>query len=374
MDYKLNFINRKSFIFKISQLFLGAIAFISFPLGNYLDRKSMDISNKLKISKLPESGPWHTIDPFLFCVHHNDNYPLANNNMGPNSSLDNRNIGNDFSNLNGWSMYHGEKIPGFPRHPHRGFETITIVDKGLIDHSDSLGFSARYGDGDVQWLTAGDGIQHSEMFPLLNTKRSNPTDFFQIWINLKSDKKRVSPNFSMFWKNEIPKIEEFDKNKLGTEIELIAGEYDGYIAPTPPPNSWAQDKNNFVMISKITMESKAMWKLPEVESGVLRTLYIYDGSGISINNQIINSGYMVEVNSSEDILIIALNSKTKILLLQAKPINEPVVKYGPFVMNTRKEIEEAFRDYNKTSFGDWAWNDDGPVHGKEYKKFAIGDN
>ena len=374
MDIKLNSIDRNKFIIKISHIFLSLLALINFPFANYMKTKIMGKPNTLRISKLPDNGPWPTVDPFLFCVHHNDNYPTANNKMGPDSSLDNRDIGNDFSNLNGWSMYHGEKIPGFPRHPHRGFETITIVEKGLIDHSDSLGFSARYGDGDVQWLTAGDGVQHSEMFPLLNTNKSNPTDFFQIWINLKSDKKRVTPNFSMFWKNEIPTIKEFDKNKLETEIELIAGVYNGYTAPTPPPNSWAQDKENFVMIGKISMESKAVWKLPHVESGVFRTLYIYNGSGISINNQIIDSGYMVEINTNENISITSLDNKTQILLLQAKPINEPVVKYGPFVMNTREEIEEAFSDYKKTSFGDWAWNNDGPVHGKEYKKFAIGDN
>ena len=95
----------------------------------------------LKVSKLPESGPWPTSDPFLFCVHHKDIYPKANNNMGPDAKLDQRNIGSDFSNIDGWSMYHGDKIPGFPKaSSYRGFETITIVDKGLIDHSDSLGF------------------------------------------------------------------------------------------------------------------------------------------------------------------------------------------------------------------------------------------
>jgi len=374
MDIKLDSIDRNKFIIKITHIFLSLLALINFPFANYMKTKIMGKPNTLRISKLPDNGPWPTVDPFLFCVHHNDNYPIANSKLGPDSSLDNRNIGDDFSNLNGWSMYHGEKIPGFPRHPHRGFETITIVEKGLIDHSDSLGFSARYGDGDVQWLTAGDGVQHSEMFPLLNTNKSNPTDFFQIWINLKSDKKRVTPNFSMFWKKEIPRINEFDKNKLKIEIELIAGEYNGYAAPNPPRNSWAQDKENAVMIWKISMESKAIWELPQVELGVLRTLYIYNGSGISINNQMIDSGYMVEINTNENISITSLDNKTQILLLQAKPINEPVVKYGPFVMNTREEIEEAFSDYKKTSFGDWAWNDDGPVHGKEYKKFAIGDN
>ena len=374
MDIKLDSIDRNKFIIKITHIFLSLLALINFPFANYMKTKIMGKPNTLRISKLPDNGPWPTVDPFLFCVHHNDNYPIANSKLGPDSSLDNRSIGDDFSNLNGWSMYHGEKIPGFPRHPHRGFETITIVEKGLIDHSDSLGFSARYGDGDVQWLTAGDGVQHSEMFPLLNTNKSNPTDFFQIWINLKSDKKRVTPNFSMFWKKEIPRINEFDKNKLKIEIELIAGEYNGYAAPNPPRNSWAQDKENAVMIWKIRMESKAIWELPQVELGVLRTLYIYNGSGISINNQMIDSGYMVEINTNENISITSLDNKTQILLLQANPINEPVVKYGPFVMNTREEIEEAFSDYKKTSFGDWSWNDDGPVHGKEYKKFAIGDN
>ena len=363
---------RKQFVKKISRIYLGLIALINFPFAK--TTKLSEILNMLKVSQLPENSPWPTSDPFLFCVHHNDNYPKANNKMGPDSSLDNRNIGSDFSNLNGWSMYHGDTIPGFPRHPHRGFETITIVENGLIDHSDSLGSSGRYGDGDTQWLTAGDGIQHSEMFPLFNTNKSNPIDFFQIWINLKSDKKRVTPNFSMFWKNEIPKIIEFDKNRLRTEIELIAGKYKEHIAPKPPSNSWAYDRNNSVNIWKIKMEGNAKWELPKVESGIARTLYIYKGSGISINNQIIKSDYMIEINTSENILISSLNNETHLLLLQAKPIKEPVVKYGPFVMNTKEEIHEAINDYNKTGFGDWAWKDIGPVHGKEYKKFAIGDN
>jgi len=371
MRNKIKLIDRKHFFKKISKIYFGIITLINFPFAMRI--KTMGNNNLLNISKLPKTGPWDTFDPFLFCVHHNDNYPKANNQMGPDEKLDNREIGNDFSNLNGWSMYHGENIPGFPRHPHRGFETITIVEKGLIDHSDSLGYSARYGDGDVQWLTAGDGIQHSEMFPLLDTNESNPIDFFQIWINLKSDNKRVTPNFSMFWKNEIPKVIEFDKNKLKIEIELIAGKYKNTIAPNPPSDSWANDKDNFVNIWKINMASNAKWELPKVDLGISRTLYIYNGNGISINNQKIKSGHIIQLNTNDNILISALNKGVKILLLQAKPINEPVVKYGPFVMNTRKEIQEAFNDYNKTSFGDWSWDDDGPVHGREYKKFAISD-
>src|ERR1700750_561347 len=108
-------------------------------------------------------------DTVAFCVPHDDAYPKGNGRFGPDASLAGRAIGQDFGGKDGWSMYHGESVPGFPSHPHRGFETVTIVRQGLTDHSDSLGAAARFGGGDVQWLTAGKGIVHSEMFPLLET-------------------------------------------------------------------------------------------------------------------------------------------------------------------------------------------------------------
>ena len=365
-------INRYQFLKQIIQFFFSIVAFVNFPLANI--KKTLSSKKKFKTSALPDSGPWPTSDPFLFCVHHVDNYPKANDNMGPDENLNGRNIGNDFSNIDGWSMYHGEKIPGFPRHPHRGFETITIVDKGLIDHSDSMGYSARYGDGDVQWLTAGDGIQHSEMFPLLNKNKPNINNFFQIWINLKSSKKRVAPNFSMLWKDEIPKITEYDINNKKTEIEIIAGSYKGNNAPAPPPNSWANDKDNYVNIWKIKLDKNAQFVLPRVNTDIFRSLYFYKGDSIIVNDQEIKSRMMIEVDNFDELEIASINDESYILLLQAKPINEPIVKYGPFVMNSREEIQEAFNDYQKTGFGDWDWDDDGPVHGDEYKKFAIGDN
>src|SRR5262245_42408334 len=106
--------------------------------------------------------PWETADPFLFCVHHDDAYPAGNDRLGPAASLAGRDLGMDFAGKDGWSMYHGDVVPGFPQHPHRGFETVTIVRRGLIDHSDSLGAVARFGHGDVQWLPAGRGIPHPE--------------------------------------------------------------------------------------------------------------------------------------------------------------------------------------------------------------------
>src|SRR5882672_6592952 len=98
----------------------------------------------------PLGFPWQTCDPFLFCMHHNDGYPEGNEALGPNASLAGRNLGQDFEGKDNWRMYHGETVPGFPQHPHRGFKTVTIVRRGLIDHSDSLGTAARYGRGDIQ--------------------------------------------------------------------------------------------------------------------------------------------------------------------------------------------------------------------------------
>ncbi len=141
----------------------------------------------------PLGFQWATVDPFLFCVHHVDDYPAGNEAMGPDASLDGRDLGMDLAGADGWRMYHGTTVPGFPQHPHRGFETVTFVRRGLIDHSDSLGATARFGRGDVQWLTAGKGVVHCEMFPLVERDRPNPLELFQIWLNLPAADKMVEP-------------------------------------------------------------------------------------------------------------------------------------------------------------------------------------
>src|SRR5687767_12725622 len=162
------------------------------------------------IGLTPLAFPWQTRDPFLFCVHHDDRYPLGNAQMGPAASLAGRNIGMDFEGIDGWRMYHGEIVPGFPAHPHRGFETVTVARRGYIDHSDSLGATARFGRGDVQWMTAGGGIVHSEMFPLVERSAPNPVELFQIWLNLPAADKLVEPHFTMLWGDHIPRHEARD--------------------------------------------------------------------------------------------------------------------------------------------------------------------
>ncbi len=159
----------------------------------------------LVLQRVPLGFQWATADPFLFCVHHLDLYPAGNAQFGPQGSLAGRSIGNDFEPRDGWRMYHGSTVPGFPEHPHRGFETITFARKGYIDHSDSLGASARFGRGDVQWMTAGSGVVHCEMFPLLSPDGPNTVELFQIWMNLPADDKMVDPYFTMLWSEQIPR-------------------------------------------------------------------------------------------------------------------------------------------------------------------------
>ncbi|MEZ4309507.1 MAG: pirin family protein [Polyangiaceae bacterium] len=206
--------------------------------------------------------PWETADPFLFCVHHDDAYPKGNERMGPAAPLAGRNLGQDFEGKDGWRMYHGRVVPGFPQHPHRGFETVTIARRGYIDHSDSLGAAARFGRGDVQWLTAGGGIVHSEMFPLLECEADNPVELFQIWLNLPSADKLVEPHFAMLWSHEIPRLTFTDSASRQTEVTVIAGQLGDRKPPSPPPRSWASRPDTDVAIWTIRMSPGATFELP----------------------------------------------------------------------------------------------------------------
>ena len=167
-------------------------------------------------------------------------------------------------------------------HPHRGFETITIVRHGLVDHADSMGAAGRYGNGDVQWMTAGKGVQHSEMFPLLSIEKDNPLELFQIWLNLPSAKKMSDPHFSMFWSENIPKINLESSNHKKSLVEIIAGNFGNTKSLNPPPNSWASNSLNEVAIWNVIMEKDAKITLPKASEGVNRMLYFYEGQELVI--------------------------------------------------------------------------------------------
>ena len=323
---------------------------------------------------LPLGHQWPTVDPFLFCVHHDDTYPAATADMSPNATLSGRNIGQDFSHKDGWSMYHGSIVPGFPAHPHRGFETVTIVRKGLIDHSDSLGATARFGQGDVQWLTAGKGIVHAEMFPLLNTLESNPLELFQIWLNLPAASKMVDPHFTMFWANDIPGRVTEDANGLQTYVSVVAGQLTDTDKPikalSPPPDSWAAQVKADVAIWTLRMTPGARWTLPAAKAGTRRNLYFFKGQSVLIGGQEVHSHGAIELQGDVTAELINGSEESEFLLLQGKPIAEPVAQYGPFVMNTQAEIRQTIADYQSTQFGGWPWVDPAPTHGHDPARLA----
>lgn len=319
----------------------------------------------------PLGFPWQTQDPFLFCVHHQDFYPKGNDVMGPAATLKGRALGQDFApNKEGWRMYHGEQVPGFPAHPHRGFETVTIVTKGLVDHSDSLGAAGRFGFGDVQWMTAGKGVQHCEMFPLLHKDKENPLELFQIWLNLPKAKKLTAPHFAMLWDDMIPTYKATGINGKSTEVKVVAGRIEMIHAPAPAPDSWAATENNEVAIWTIKMEPGAQWNLPTASAQANRSLYFYDGSSIKVAGKQFSTHQAIELLADKEVILENGDTESYLLLLQGKPINEPVVQHGPFVMNTQAEIQQAMNEYRQTEFGGWPWPSYENVHPREKSRFA----
>ena len=323
----------------------------------------------------PLGFPWQTQDPFLFCAYHKDHYPAGDEDMKISSiELEGRNIGSDFMLKDNFRMYHGRAIPGFPYHPHRGFETITINIEGVVDHSDSIGAAGRFMGGDVQWMTAGRGVLHSEMFPLINTDADNPLEMMQIWLNLPRSSKMVDPHFKMLWKEDIPIIRYQDHDDLKTDVKLVTGSLGTNNGLAPTPDSWAANPNNAVCIYTVDMEAHAKWTIPKTIAIANRTLYYYSGNGISIGDQLIGVNQLVELEADQEITLSNGSTSSQFLVLEGVPINEPVVQHGPFVMNTREEIQQTMREYGRTQFGGWPWPETEYVHDRDKGRFALHSN
>jgi len=323
------------------------------------------------LETVPLGPQWPTIDPFLFCAHHRDGYPPGNDELGPAAPLAGRELGMDFAGVDGWNMYHGAVVPGFPQHPHRGFETVTIVRRGLIDHFDSLGATARFGRGDVQWLTAGRGINHSEMFPLVDRERTNPLELFQIWLNLPAAEKLTDPYFTMIWDHDVPRVAHTDAGGRATEVAVVAGRLGDAAPPTPPPNSWARRPESDLAIWLVRIDPHGTWTLPPAAGPeTARTLYCFAGATLDVAGTRIGIDTAARLEPTEAVALAAGTEPVGCLLLQGRPIGEPVAAAGPFVMNTRAELEQAFADYRATGFGGWPWPRDDPVRPRAEGRFA----
>jgi len=221
-------------------------------------------------------------------------------------------------------------IAGFPYHPHRGFETITYMLNGKWQHKDSAGNKGKLGEGSVQWMTAGRGIVHSEM-PI---QTGGLTRGFQLWLNLPKAKKMIEPAYQDIHADQIPILKEV----FGT-VKVISGEYNGTIGPGK--------SHTPVMIMDIRLSPESEITIP-IMGGWNAFGFIYEGNVKS--GKSLSKGQLAVYNTEGNIHFKTNSTQASIYLVAGEPLNEPVARGGPFVMNTRGEIIKAFEDYQNGNF------------------------
>src|SRR5581483_5225048 len=185
----------------------------------------------------------------------------------------------------------------------------------------------------VQWLTAGAGIVHAEMFPLLDGEGPNTCELFQIWMNLPASRKMADPYFTMFWAEDVPVV-----SGDGAVVTVIAGALDGAEPLAAPPDSWAAQPGADVAIWHLAMSPSGGYVLPAAGAGTGRTLYVFEGA-IRVGGRDLTAGSGALVRAEEPLDVAAGAGGAEVLVLQGRPIGEPVAQYGPFVMNDRAGIE-----------------------------------
>jgi redox-sensitive bicupin YhaK (pirin superfamily) len=230
---------------------------------------------------------------------------------------------------------------GVGTHPHRGFETVTIVYDGEVSHKDSTGQGGTIGPGDVQWMTAGSGILHQEFHSDEFAKRGGVLQMVQLWVNLPAKHKMTAPAYQAILSQSIPEIEL--SNSRGS-IRVIAGEHEGHVGPA----------NTFTPMNvfDIRLKKREELVLP-VADGWNTSVVVLRGAleGAGDSGIVAKDAKMLMFNQDgQDIKIKALEDSVA-LLLSGEPIDEPIVGHGPFVMNTREEIDQAINDFNRGAFG-----------------------
>jgi redox-sensitive bicupin YhaK (pirin superfamily) len=175
----------------------------------------------------------------------------------------------------------------------------------------------------------------------------------------------------MLWEREIPRHDFVDSAGRRTQVTTVAGELAGKSPPPPPPKSWAARPDTDVAIWTLVLEAGATFTIPRAKHPeALRTLYFFAGSSLRIDDRELDSHAVVVVRSDVDLVLQAGPDACEVLMLQGRPIGEPVAQHGPFVMNTRAEIQKAFEDFQRTRFGGWPWPADDPVHARDSGRFA----
>jgi quercetin 2,3-dioxygenase len=274
---------------------------ISAPVGNLITYRALPTPS-LEIGEL---------DPFLFLNHHGpQKYPAHNNGLP------------------------------FGPHPHRGFETVTFILEGDIMHKDTGGYESTIQAGGIQWMTAGRGLIHAEVSSDEFKANGGNLEILQLWVNLPARYKMTEPKYIGLQKEDIPKVS-LDEGKI--TINVVSGQWQDIQSPI----------QSLTEIQLYTIYFKTGGNLTtQIPSENTIFLYVVRGE-LKVNNQLATKLNLVEFNNDGEELILEATTESIILLGHAKPFNEPVIAYGPFVMNTEKEIQEAYQDYQQGKFGIW---------------------
>lgn len=293
---------------------------------------------------------WDIDDPFIFASHHFDLYPVGNERQAPpKEEVDRKDLGNDYYKLFGYRLYTSKMTPGFQLHSHWGYETITLVPQGYVDHFDSLGNQGRYGYGDMQWITAGGRYHHCEMYPLVHQDRKNPQLVTQIMINLPLSEKDTSPEVHTVWKEDLT---EFEEN--GCKFTLLAGTFAGRTATVPSKRSWAANPAHHVTILRVLMAPGTSFTLGKTEA-VNRNIYLTEG-GATVAGKAYKPSTRLKLKPDCEVEIVMGDTESEVWLLEGDPIGEKQSRWGPVILGTDAEVRKAVNIIRQKEMDEWQWD------------------
>lgn len=232
-----------------------------------------------------------------------------------------------------------ERPRGVGQHPHRGFETVTIVYQGEVEHRDSTGGGGMIGPGEVQWMTAGGGLLHEEFHSRDFTRKGGTFEVVQLWVNLPARHKMIEPAYQAIGRDNIPEV--ILPGDAGT-VRVIAGQYDGHKGPARTFSPM------YVWDMRLRRDATAAFEIPE---GWTTAVVVLRGTVLVNAAEVVREAQFGLLDRSGTSVSLEANNDATLLLLAGEPIEEPVVGYGPFVMNTPEQIHQAVEDFNSGRFG-----------------------
>lgn len=293
---------------------------------------------------------WSGDDPFTFVSHHHDEYPKGNAQMAPPlEMIRGRNLGRDYQERYGFRMYHGRVVPGFPMHAHWGYETISIAEKGFVDHFDTEKNYGRYGNGDIQWTLASSRYEHCEMYPLLDQENNNPVHITQIMVNIPIDRKNKGIQVNNTWSESVPVIE-----KDGVTVTLYCGEYCGKSLYSPNEGSWAKAENS-VRIMKVIMQPGSVFELNKLDGDNGRNLYYLSGKTIDLDGTQVKPNLRFKMKPNTDLRVVNGEEESEIWILEGKPIGEKQAAFGPVILEDLDTVRKSMDEIRINEFQEWPW-------------------